>query len=369
MRLSAKEMQVAVRIVLRASVAMACAAILTVRAEPYLAVASGQQCVACHVNPTGGGLRNAVGLAYAQNVLPAWPMPAANAWTGRLGEHVRLGGDLREQWTRTEVPGQPTQQQWALDHARLYADVEAIPSRLGLYFDQQLAPGSSRAQEAYVRLADSSGRWRLKGGQFYLPFGWRLEDDSTFVRQVSGINMNAPDTGVELGFESPTLSAQLALTNGVANTGTGSGSQVTAQAVWVQSAWRVGAAASRTNAAAGDRSMAALFGGVRTGPLAWLAELDWVRDDGIPEGQRTRLVALGEVNWAVVKGHNLKLTAEYFDPDRDVREDHKTRLGFVWEFTPWPYVQLRAGVRNWDGIPQIPVDNRRLIFFELHGFL
>ncbi len=74
-------------------------------------------------------------------------------------------------------------------------------------------------------------------------------------------------------------------------------------------------------------------------------------------------------NWAVFKGHNLKLTAEYFDPDRKVREDHRTRLGLAWEFTPLPYLQLRAGVRRWDGIPQNAVDNRRLIFFELHGFL
>ena len=357
------------RVVLGLGCVLALAGATTARAEPYLAIATGQQCIACHVNPTGGGLRNAVGLAYAQNALPAWPQAAANAWTGRLGDHVRLGGDLREQWTRSEVPGQPTQQQWALDQARLYADIAVIPGRIGIYLDQQLAPGSSRAQEAYVRLADSSGRWRFKGGQFYLPFGWRLEDDSAFVRQVSGINMNAPDTGIELGYEAPQLSAQLALTNGVANAGSGSGNQFTAQAAWVLPNWRVGAAVSRTNADAGDREMAALFGGLRTGPLSWLAEVDWVRDAGFAEGKRTLLVALGEVNWAVFTGHNLKLTAEYFDPDRAVREDHKTRLSLVWEFTPLPYVQLRAGVRRWDGIPQIPVDNRRLLFLELHGFL
>jgi hypothetical protein len=362
-------MRVAARWALAAGIACALQWAGPARAEPYLALASGQQCVACHVNPTGGGLRNAVGLAYAQNVMPAWPLPAAAGWTGRLGELVRLGGDLREQWSRTEVPGQPTQQQWALDQVRLYADVAVIPERLGIYLDQQLAPGSSRAQEAYVRLADASGRWRLKGGQFYLPFGWRLEDDTTVVRQVSGINMNAPDTGLEVGLELPQLSAQLALTNGVANTGTGSGSQLTGQAAWVLPDWRLGVAAASTRADAGDRQMAGLFGGLRTGPLTWLAEVDWVRDAGFPEGRRTLLAAIGEMNWAVFKGHNLKLTAEYFDPDRKVPEDHKTRIGLVWEFTPLPYLQLRAGVRRWDGIPQNALDNRRVLFFELHGFL
>ena len=73
--------------------------------------------------------------------MPAWPLPAAAAWTGRLGELVRIGGDLREQWSRTEVTGQPTQEQWSLDQARLYADVAVIGDRLGIYLDQQLAAG------------------------------------------------------------------------------------------------------------------------------------------------------------------------------------------------------------------------------------
>jgi hypothetical protein len=343
---------------------------LVVRAEPYLALAQGYKCVACHVNPTGGGLRNALGVAFARNAMPAFPLASDGPeWTGSVGDFVRVGGDLRHRWSRTSVPGQPAQRGWDLDEARLYGDLAVLNGRLGLHVDQLLAPGSSRAREAYARLGTSDGTWLLKGGQFYLPFGWRLEDDSAFVRQVSGINMTAPDTGIEAGLELPQWSAQMALTNGVGNAGSGSGHQLTGQVAWIRPRGRIGLALSRVDSKAGDRDMAAVFGGLRTGPLVWLGEVDAIRDEGFPQGTRRLLAALGEVDWSWRRGHNLKLTAEYFDPDRDVREDHKTRVSVVYELTPLPFVQVRFGARRWEGIPQNAFDNRRMLFLELHAFL
>ena len=198
----------------------------------------------------------------------------APSWNGSVGEFLRLGGDLRHLWSRTEVPGQPTQSGWELEEFRLYGDVSLLPGRLGIYVDQLMAPGSSSAREAYVRLGTPDGRWTLKGGRFYLPFGWRLQDNTAFVRQVSGINMTAPDDGIEAGLELADWSAQLALTNGAANTGTGSGHQLTGQLAWIRPRGRIGLAASSTQSDAGDRRMAGVFAGLRTGPVVWLGEVD-----------------------------------------------------------------------------------------------
>jgi hypothetical protein len=343
---------------------------LIARAEPYLALAQGQKCVACHVNPTGGGLRNAFGVAFARRLMPAVLLPDDTpGWSGAVGDLVRLGGDLRHSWSRTRVPSQPSQRGWALDEFRLYGDVSLLAGRVGIRFDQLMAPGSSQAREAYVHLGTADGAWTLKGGQFYLPFGWRLQDNTAFVRQLSGINMTTPDTGIELGFEHPEWSAQVALTNGTANTGTGSGHQLTGQIAWIRPRGRIGIAASSTSANAGDRRMAGVFAGVRTGPLVWLGEVDLVRDEGFVEGRRSLLATLGEVNWSIRRGHNLKLTLEYFDPDRDLSEDHKSRASLVYEVTPLPFVQLRLGIRRWEGIPQNAFDNRQTVFLELHAFM
>jgi hypothetical protein len=341
---------------------------LPARAEPYLAVQEGYKCNVCHVNPTGGGLRNNFGTLYAKTLLPAQSAGGAlDAWTGRLIDAVRIGGDLRAEWSNSTVPNSPSQQQFALEQFRLYADVAVIPDRLGLYIDEQVAPNSAQNMEAYVRYGNSNDGLYFKGGQFYLPFGWRLQDQTAFVREVSGISMTTPEQGVEMGYEHAAWSAQLDLTNVPASgAGAKAGHQVTDQLVFVQPLWRLGAATSVTQSD-GNRRVGGLFAGLRTGPVGWLGEYDLVRDESFPGGRSLR-GGLLEADWRILKGHNLKLTAESYDPNRAVRENQQARYSIVYEFTPIPFLQLRAGYRRYRGIPQSDVENQHLSFVELHGY-
>lgn len=340
------------------------------RAEPYLAVDQGFKCIACHVNPTGGGLRNAFGAVFTQNSLAAYKLPeAVPAWSGSIVQGLRFGTDLRASSSRSRVPTQPEQSDKGLDQWRVYLDLQLLRDHLGVHLDEHVRPGDPLRQEAYVRLSTADQRFYAKAGQFYLPFGWRLQDSTAFVRSLSGINMASPDKGVELGLETDEWSVQVASSNGPGNVGPITGSQLTGQAVWVKPDWRVGLALAHTESSAGKRMATGLFGGLRTGPLAWLGEIDLVGDSAFPEGRRRQLAALGEVNWKVRQGHNLKFTAELLDPDRQVSNDHKVRHSLLYELTPIPFVQLRAGYRRFGGIPQNNFDNRRTLFVELHTFL
>ncbi len=340
------------------------------QAEPYLAVQQGYKCVTCHVNPTGGGLRNAFGTVFTENALPANTLPPDfPVWSGAILDRMRLGADLRASDTQIEVPDSATVRTRRIDQIRAYANLSLVKDWLDYYLDEGLAPGDARPIEYYGKLNEPKSGLYLKGGQFYLPFGWRLQDNTALVRETSGIGMTTPDRGFELGLERPEWSAQLDYSRGAANLQSGHGHELTGQVVWIRSEWRVGAAASLTSSALGDRQVDGLFAALRTGAVAWLGELDLVRDDGFPEGTRRFLGALGEVDWAIRKGHNLKLTGEYLDPDRSLANDQKTRWSALYEYTPIPFVQLRAGFRRYRGIPQNEVDNRRMLFLELHLFL
>ena len=115
--------------------------------------------------------------------------------------------------------------------------------------------------------------------------------------------------------------------------------------------------------------MYGLYAGVRTGPVTWLSELDLVRQAGYPDGTRTMIPALAEANWLIRRGNNLKLTYEYSDPERGVHNNAQTRWSAVYELTPLPFLQARAGFRRYQGIPQNNLQNETFGFVELHVFL
>ena len=342
-----------------------------VKAEPYLAVSKGMQCSACHSQPAGGGMRNAYGNVFAQSELAAKRLGGAedSLWTGTVGKWLAIGGNLRGGYAYIDTPDQDEVSEFDLTRGTLYIEAQVIPNRLSIYIDQQFAPDASQNREAYVKLRNADGRLHLMAGQFYLPFGLRLQDDSAFVRRATGINFTNPDRGVQIGYENKQWSTQLSVTNG---TGGGAeldtGKQVSVVTQYVRPGWRLGASLNTNNADLGDRDMGGIFFGLKTGSIAWLAEADYVTDEIPGSADRDGIAGLIEGNWMFRKGHNIKVSYDYLDPDRDIDEDHQVRYSLLWEYSPFQFFQSRIGARTYDGPPQLDAQNRDELFIELHGF-
>jgi len=233
-----------------------------VQAEPYLAAQMGLKCAQCHVNPTGGGLRSVFGNSFAQTTLAQKRIGAEeDLWTGQVMKFLAVGGNARANYNWEEVPHQDSTNEFAVEEARAYFDFGVIPNRLSVYLDQRFAPGNSTNMEANVRFWFKENSSYVKAGRMYLPFGYRFEDDNAFVRQLSGINMQAPDEGLEVGLESGSWTAQLAISNG---SGGGNevdaGKQITTRAEYVQSKWRAGASVLYNDTDLGTRTGVGGFG-------------------------------------------------------------------------------------------------------------
>jgi hypothetical protein len=336
-------------------------------AEPYLAVESGLKCVNCHVNPSGGGKRNVFGTLYARNQLSAQTLELSEGrapWTGDVASRwFALGGNFRGGYSSVDTPGFSKQTDTDVSRATVYAEFRAVPNLVTLYVDQKVAPDGSDNREAYLLLTPKQGKFTVKAGQMFVPFGLRLHDDSAFVRQASGVNFLTPDDGVEFGVELAKWSAQVAVIEGIA----GADDQVSASAVYVQPRWRIGGSVNESSDPFGDRSMQSVFGGWKTGPISWLAELSLIEDQA-PFSSRDFYASLIEGNWRLRKGHNLKASYEFLEPDSDRDEDEQERYSFLWEYNPVQFVQTRVGVRRYNGIPNIAVSNRDELFAELHVY-
>ena len=340
----------------------------TAQAEPYLAAQMGLKCSSCHVNPTGGGMRTLFGNTFAQTQLAAKRIGSEeDLWTGQVMKFLSVGGNARANWNFADVPHQSGTNDFAVEEARAYFDFGVIPNRLSVYVDERFAPGNSTNMEANVRFWFKENSSYVKAGRMYLPFGYRFEDDGAFVRALSGINMQAPDEGIEFGFESASWTAQIALSNGAGGgTELDSGKQVTTRAEFVKQRWRAGASLLYNDTDLGSRTGAGLFGAFNLGPVTLLGEVDYFDDESIGDGKL--MATLAEADWKIRQGHNFKLTYEWLEPDDDVDEDEQTRASVLYEWSPIQFVQIRAGVRMYDGIPQNDNQNRTQAFLQLHGF-
>jgi len=338
-------------------------------AEPYLAVREGLPCAQCHVDPAGGGLRTAFGNAYAQTQFAARRENPARLWTGMVGTMLQLGGNLRGSASYVDIPREDSTLEFELEEFRLYANISLLPQRLEIYVDEHIAPDGASNLETYLKYTMAGGDWYARAGKFYLPYGWRLEDDDAYIRQVTGVTFATPDEGLEIGWMHGGWTAQVSLSNGTAGgPETNKGKQASGRLEYIHAWWRAGVSANFNDSDAGDRKMAGAFAGLRTGPVSWLGEADYIEDESTAVSRRKLWVGLLEANWLIRQGHNLKFTAEYFEPDLDVNEDEQNRYSVVWEYAPMEFLQLRTGTRIYDGIPQNALQNRTEVFVQLHGY-
>lgn len=347
------------------------------KAEPYLAIKNNIKCAACHVNPNGGGLRNDFGRIYGQNLLPAKASSYDSAKLARLTQYLTVGADSRFNGTyqKTEQETDNTSQGFEVSSTQLYINIEIPDSGLSFYIDQQVAPGSAINREALVMykfqqsdLFDSS---YIKAGKLFLPYGLRIEDDSAFIRQATGMNFDNSDNGVEYGLNHNNTSANFYVANGTSQASNNDDSLLYGMRVeHLFSSFRLGVSAVLND---GDQQvqMLNLYGGTQWRDITFLAEVDYLtieKANSFTQQDIKQLVSLAEVNYQWRQGWNFKFTAEYFDPDQDVDEDEQTRYSFITEYTPLSNVQLRLGLRLKQDIPQKPQQNSDMVFIQSHFY-
>jgi len=357
----------------------------SVRAEPYLAIQEGYKCSKCHVNMTGGGKRTDFANVYVQTRLaneffdwrrfgekpgdtekdnPVRTDSQSSFFSGRLNEYIAVGGDFRVLLEETRTPGSASKQAFNQRKQNIYLEVDLIPDHVIFY--QTLADGGDAREIFGLLKGELAGEpYYFKAGQFFLPYGLRLQDDSAFTRAATGFTYGTTDVGAELGFEPGSWALHLAGTNGTGSSlETNRSKRVTASVAYVQKVFRLGTSYSTNKDAQGVKTV--IYGGnggAQFGRVGVLAEAGIIDDSTVKQR-----VGILELNFLVSRGNNLKLSYEYYDPNVSIFENAHTRYSLVWEPFVNQFTQVRLGYRDNRGIPQNPGFNSNLYFAELHLF-
>lgn len=331
-------------------------------AEPYFAVKTGFACSQCHVNPSGGGKRTVFGAAWAQEQLPARKLAGAASGRGFLGGRLSLGTNFR--YGASDFDSDLSSGDFSFDvqRASIYLEAELITDKLTLYVDEQVAPGGAFNRELWGMFR--FGKTYVKAGKMFLPSGWRLQDDSAFIRLFTGINFDTPDNGVEIGYAAGPWETSFAVTNGNGGVADNNAEkQLSFSGSYRANNWRLGIWLNQNETNNGDRLITGVYAGLRTGIVSWLAEYDRIEDDIPGFGDIDQTSGFLEANIAVAKGHNLKLSLDF--QTTDIGEDFM-RHSVLWEYSPIQFTQLRFGYRKWDDDAVGVFQNADLWFAELH---
>ncbi|HZV11977.1 MAG TPA: hypothetical protein VFA55_02085 [Candidatus Kapabacteria bacterium] len=201
----------------------------TAFALPRFTLMTGESCGSCHVNPTGGEMRNYFGTQqFSTNDLPMWKDSSFDFNT-QLTSNISIGGDARTQFlavdslysfskNATGAGGgtfQPMQ-------ASLYLNVR-FNDKFGLFMKEDFVtqPGSFEFW-GIARILPNKGY--IKAGAFQPAIGLRVDDHTSFTRYGDytqngefwgmGIYPNSKSTGIEVGEYVSKFFIAASLTNG-----------------------------------------------------------------------------------------------------------------------------------------------------------
>ena len=340
--------------------------------EPYIAFREGLKCSACHVNNTGGGMRNGYGTLFTQTELTPLLGSLSDQgydFTADLNGSISVGSDFMavNETTFSEADSD-AQNTFGIESGNLYFDVRLIPDRLSVYIDETVAPSGASSREAFLLLEGLPNDSYIKAGRMLLPYGIRLWDDASFIRQVSGFNYDNQDVGVEFGIEPSNVSLNVALSNGTQGArDDNTGKQLSAAgSVFVRN-MVLGGSFSRNKTARGvERVLFGPFGSARFGPATLMGEVDWISDSGAVEEEQ--FTAYASIEYWYRQAVNFRVAFDYLDPFEEVEEDERSRLTVGFDAFLTPTLTAGAYYRLEESVPQDTPGNTDGLVLSLHAF-
>lgn len=191
-------------------------------AYPKFAAYTGEQCLSCHVSPTGGAIRHMGGIKYSKDNLFLKMFKKANKETefnSQLTKGIQIGADVRTLFFDNQTgEGNPDQNSFFQMEADLY-----VNAKINKYLNMVVAPSLHYmtfppVYEVYGMVSNLPASLFIRVGKIKPNFGIKIPEHRSYQRYY---NLNTPynsDVGLEAGISPGGLLLTVGFFNGVNNT-------------------------------------------------------------------------------------------------------------------------------------------------------
>ncbi|MBI3811634.1 MAG: hypothetical protein HY283_05460 [Nitrospirae bacterium] len=313
--------------------------------EMHMESSYGLSCADCHVNPTGGGMRNEHGREVMLDLLPMVKEDHAEFeemihWS----KNVAIGGDFRFMYIHSEKASTDSQDSFFPMQSDLYVAVSPT-DHLTLY----LQDGAGGTREYFGLIRNLPYNSYIKVGQFIPPYGLKLDDHTSFIRDKLQLGVLDQDAGVETGFADGHFFGHAAVINGSpgATVDDNSNKGFSGTAGLRSRYATIGGSYYANRGLHSDRNYAGGYAMAHLWRFSWLGEWDMVRVANLDLDTRmTGSVMYQELDFNPSDGVVLKAKYDRYDPDRTESKDELQRYTAGLDIYPYPYSEVSAQYRR-----------------------
>ncbi|MFI5212328.1 MAG: hypothetical protein ACHQIH_05550 [Ignavibacteria bacterium] len=193
---------------------------------PKFAALTGEKCQSCHVNPTGGGMRNPYGVKYSKDNLYLKFWEKANKTTDidpQITKGIRMGTDMRMIFIDDQTgEGSPNFNTFFQMQGDLY-----VNAQVSKYISVMVAPGLfipnngegsspvSTKYEIYGMVSNLPAGLYFKVGRFIPNFGIKIPEHRAYNRNYNDLyTPYASDAGIEAGIAPGLFTLTAGFSNG-----------------------------------------------------------------------------------------------------------------------------------------------------------
>ncbi len=355
-------------------------------ATPRFAIENGYSCNLCHVNPTGGSLRNDYGTGIfgsSELILPKSKQFSRDDWDGFVNDYLRIGGDVRFQvFSYADTNVRKT------SFFPMQAEIQAellVNSRSSLYLEWDISGKTD--PEIWTMLFFAGENW-VRFGQGLPDFGLKIDDHTAFTRggNLRRRQLNTATEGLifnpylklpamfEIGL---LLKENLILTAGTGNafikgTDAGYGFSETWNDKYITAGIDVySGVIPNINLYGGlnwlkedDIDFSSLASGLSFRHFTWLAEYDWISNWEAADA--VSLAILHQVGLKIINGISFLFEYQFYDPELAYTSGAISRITLGVEIFPLSMLEVKLQTRftSLDGSEKPNPDPEFLIQFH-----